>query len=127
MASSGNQVLQMQGHIHPAILCFKALQTREPSTRFRKIIATFNEPKALKPEVFAEGIKKFAMLAHSREELYGSPYCGLHYSDDLARLWNTNIWSEKLHDCDALNGLAPNEWEYTLQNRARTLIYTRDL
>ncbi|HAU1718488.1 TPA: hypothetical protein JBI80_14065 [Legionella pneumophila] len=120
--------------VHPAIEYFRQLQTARPSTQLEEFLSNFAKPKSIDSETFAEGVKRFIQLANSnpldkksspgRKALYGTIYSGLHYNNDLVKLWN----AEHSDYDDPLKGsqvttLVPSGWDSTLQDGFITLIY----
>lgn len=112
--------------IHPAIEYFKLQHMKKSSPQLVDVLSGFNEPKLISPEHFAEGVKRFIALANTdsadRASLYGNPYLGLHYNNDLAKLWNEQNPSEELK-ASQVECLAPAGWDKILQDGVKTLIY----
>ncbi|HEL9716989.1 TPA: ATP-binding protein [Legionella pneumophila] len=119
--------------IHPAIEYFRQLQMTAPSIQLKEFLSSFTEPKSIDSETFAEGVKKFIQLANSnpldqkssqgRRALYGTIYSGLHYNNDLVKLWNAAHMDYEPIKASHLTTLAPSGWDSTLQDGFITLIY----
>jgi hypothetical protein len=116
--------------IHPAIEYFHRLQTSAPSIHLKKFLSSFDEPRAIDSETFAEGVKKFIMLANSnplgsdcnsRKALYENIYSGLHYNNDLVKLWNSSHLENPIQASHVLK-LVPHSWS-SVQDNYITLIY----
>src|SRR4029077_8242019 len=81
----------------------------------------------------ATGVKKFITLANSnpldnplspgRKAFYGDIYSGLHYNNDLVKLWNASHIDKEPLKASHVATLAPFQWDYTLQDSFRILIY----
>ncbi|KGP63581.1 hypothetical protein EP47_05540 [Legionella norrlandica] len=120
--------------IHPAIEYFRQLQIARPSTQLEEFLSNFATPKSIDSETFTEGVKKFIQLANSnpldkksnqgREALYGNIYSGLHYNNDLVKMWNAehSNYDEPLKSSQVTT-LVPSGWDSTLQDGFITLIY----
>lgn len=119
--------------IHPAIEYFRQLQMTAPSIQLKEFLSSFTEPKSIDSETFAEGVKKFIQLANSnpldqkssqgRKALYGTIYSGLHYNNDLVKLWNAAHTGYEPIKASHLTTLVPSGWDSTLQDGFITLIY----
>ncbi|KTD07517.1 hypothetical protein [Legionella jamestowniensis] len=119
--------------IHPAIKYFRQLQIEQPSTQLEEFLSNFARPKSIDSETFAAGVKKFIQLANSnpldkessqgRKILYGTIYSGLHYNNDLAKLWNTEHANYEPIKASQITTLVPPRWASTLQDGFITLIY----
>jgi len=111
--------------IHPAIQYFYQLHREKPSQQLVSILSSFNEPKLISSEHFAEGVKRFIALANTdsmgREALYGNLYWGLHYNNDLATLWNDRNTSKL--EASQIMTLVPAGWAAIFQHGVCTLIY----
>lgn len=118
--------------IPPAIKYLRELQGRLPSAHLKTLLSNFAQPKAIDYKTLREGVKKFIELANTnpvagglhktdREALYGNRYAGLHYSSDLARMWNAESL-EKIGAHDLI-GIVPHELEYSLEDGLMTIIY----
>lgn len=110
----------------------RELQGSPPSAQLKTLLSNFAQPKAIDYKTFREGVKKFIELANTnpvaggpektdREALYGNRYAGLHYSNDLARMWNAR-GSDKTGAHD-LTGIVPPELEYSFEDGLMTIIY----
>ena len=118
---------------HPAIEYFHQLQMTAPSFNCNEFLSRFGEPKSIDSETFAEGVKKFIQLAnsnpldekssHGRKALYGTIYSGLHYNNDLAKLWNAAHMGYEPIKASQLITLVPLGWDSILRDGFTTLIY----
>lgn len=118
---------------HPAIELFRQLQMTAPSIQLKEFLSRFGEPKSIDSETFAEGVKKFIQLAnsnpldkkssHGRKALYGTIYSGLHYNNDLVKLWNSAHMGYEPVKASHLTTLVPSGWDSTLQDGFITLTY----
>lgn len=120
-----------QQKIHPAIAYFRQLQGQPPTPQLETYLSSFSEPKLINDENFAEGVKKFIALANSnpvgkgnnRKELYGTIYSGLHYNNDLVKLWDDEHPGQESLKTSQVLTLAPAGWDSTSQDGFITLIY----
>ncbi|MDP1602561.1 MAG: hypothetical protein Q8M03_04785 [Legionella sp.] len=128
---SSSTTSSTEEQIHPAIEYLSTLQKAPPSTQLEEILSNFAEPKSIDNETFTKGVKIFIQLANSnpsnnqsgrsREEIYGNNYLGLHYINDLTRMWNsTNAVAIKKPD---ITTFAPPKWDAQLKNGLSSLIY----
>lgn len=102
---------------------FRQLKAKPISSSLNKALSRFNIPRPLTQETFAQGVLEFIKLTHAnRAELYGSSYLGLHYSNDLARIWNEEHPEQKITPSRIVN-CAPSPWDYVIQDGAFTLVY----
>lgn len=118
---------------HPAIEYFRRLQKAAPSIQLAAFLSSFTEPKLIDPETFTEGVKKFIQLANSnpldqkssqgRETFYGNSYSGLHYKNDLAKLWNAAHSNDEPIKALDVAALSPSKWDSVRQDGFFTLIY----
>lgn len=119
--------------IHPAIEYFYQLRQKEPSIQLEKYLSNFDVPRAIDSKIFTKGVKKFIQLANSnpvnerlknnRKQLYGNVYSGLHYNNDLVKLWNASHLGEESLKAFEVDTLAPSAWESTLQDGYKIFIY----
>ncbi len=119
--------------VHPAIKYFHQLQRATPLTQLQAYLADFSKPKSIDSETFVEGVKKFIQLAnsnpadeeekHSRKGLYGNNDAGLHYNNDLVKMWNASNVGDKSIKASQVSTLAASGWDSTCQDGFNTLIY----
>lgn len=117
--------------IHPAIKYFRELQRTSSSPQLETFLSNFAEPKSVDSKIFMEGVKKFIGLAnsnpldkeHNRKTLYGNIYSGLHYNNDLVKLWNAEHLDHEPIKASQVTTLAPSGWDSILQDDFITLIY----
>jgi DNA replication protein DnaC len=119
--------------IHPAIEYFCQLQATAPSIQLKEFLSSFAKPKSIDSETFAKGVKKFVKLAnsnplneglgHDRKTLYGTIYSGLHYNNDLVKLWNSAHTGYEPINASHLTTLVPSGWDSRVQDGFITLIY----
>jgi hypothetical protein len=116
--------------IHPALECFHQLTKLSPAAGLERFLSDFAEPRPVDSRTFVTGVKKFIEIANSnplkrglgsRKAFYANSYLGLHYANDLAKLWNTHN-SESI-TASKLVTLVPSEWESTLQDGCIVYIY----
>ena len=120
-----------QQKILPAIEYLLQLQGQASSPQLQKFLSNFVEPKSIIHENFVEGVRKFIELANSkpigkennRKALYGTIYSGLHYSNDLVKLWNAEHFHQEPVKASDVTTLAPLGWDSILQDGFKTLIY----
>ena len=121
---------------HLAIEYSHKLQLLNPSTKLINFLASFDKPRSIDPETFAEGVKLFIKLANSnplrsshsqsgddRNALYGNIYLGLHYNNDLVKLWNSSHHNSDPIKATDVSTLAPLGWDSIFQDEFFTLIY----
>ncbi len=111
--------------IHTAIQYFQLQHRKKPSQQLVRFLSRFNEPKLMSSEHFAEGVKRFIELANTdsveREAIYEDFSGGLHYNNDLVKLWNENKPSEL--KASQIMTLVPAGWDALFQDGVKTLIY----
>lgn len=123
-----HQLFSKQPKIHPAIEYFRQLHWHSFTPQLDRLLSDFVEPKLVNNENFVEGVKRFIELANcnplgkGRESLYGTIYSGLHYNNDLAKLWSTEHPHQSITAAE-ITTLAPSEWDSILQDSFITLIY----
>lgn len=116
---------------HPALKYFRELQMIPASPQLEIFLSSFAESKSVDSKIFKEGVKKFIELAnsnplgkgHNRKTLYGTIYSGLHYNNDLVKLWNAEHLDHEPVKASQITTLAPSSWDSTLQDGFITLIY----
>lgn len=111
--------------IHPAIAFIYQEHNKKPSEKLMAYLAAFQKPRALDEAVFIEGVQQFMALANmnakEREAFFGSAYGGLHYSNGLAELWNSQT-SDSVTGRMLLNK-APMIWNRNVESSLQMLIY----
>ena len=115
--------------VHPAIKYFLDLEKLPPSNALKQFSADFDQPRSLNAKTFREGVQKFIELANShplqqRESFYGNRFLGLHYNNDLMKLWNaSNSQSVQAHQ---VSSLVPKGWDSVSQDEGMVLVYRGD-
>ena len=108
-----------------AIRDLKLLHLNTPSRSFSKHLELFRSPKEHRLDIFTEGVSLFTRIANlspsERMAYYGSSFAGLHYNNDLAKLWNES--SDELIKAHQLNYICPSGWDYQVENGYFTLVY----
>lgn len=114
--------------ILPAVLYLLSLSSTKQSKGLIDYFSTFQSEKEYSLEVFITGIKQFSRLANltaaEREKFYGNQFLGLHYSSDLAKLWNDH--SADTIKAHQLSHICPSEWEQRFEESYHNLIYKGD-
>src|SRR3990167_6601987 len=134
-----------------AIKYLQVLHQQSPSPQLLEYLSSLAMPKEETLYIFIEGIQKFTRIANlnstERKEFYGNEFCGVHYNNDLAALWNsqlttmipavssllsvekkTAVLAETVTSPDVikshqLNFLCPFEWDYNLTESRLVLVY----
>ncbi len=114
---------------HKAICYLKYLHKKHPSSEFVQYLSSFATARDKTLEVFVEGIEAFTKIANlhpsKRIKFYGNQFAGLHYNNDLAKLWNK--MSSDVIRASQLNYLSPPEWDYqSVKEGWLSLIYKGD-
>lgn len=120
-----------QKKIHPAIEYLRQLQRHTASPQLEHFLSSFAKPKLVNYDNFVTGVKKFIELANSnpvskennRKAIYGNNYSGLHYNNDLVKLWNAEHPDQEPLKASAVTTFAPDGWDSTSQDGFITLIY----
>jgi len=125
--------LVQQKEIHPAIACFNRLDGTKPSKNIVQFLEQFRKPKPMEEVQFAEGVKQFIFLANAnpqndqaplnRHTLYGNCYFGLHYNNDLVKLWNSKPGGNKLLKVADISNIIPPKWNSVRQDGFNILVY----
>jgi DNA replication protein DnaC len=113
----------------PAIQDLRKLYSQEYSTHLKDFLSSFDVPRERSLAVFKSGIKKFAQCVNrnyqERQEFYGNTFLGLHYRNDLVRLWNTTYPKTPI-SFTQLYFLHPKEWDYLFLQNREALVYKGD-
>lgn len=94
-------------------------------------MSNFAEPKLINDENFVRGVRKFIELANAnpvgkennRKALYGTIYSGLHYNNDLVKLWNAEHLDQLPVKALEVTTLTPSGWDSILQDGFIALVY----
>ena len=104
------------------------LHQEEISPQLAKDLRSFSSARPHSLDVFKEGVLLFTKIANlspsQRADYYGDQFLGLHYNNDLAKLWNSSSpESIKAHQ---LTHICPPGWDYELGDELFTLVYRGD-
>jgi hypothetical protein len=117
-----------QSRVSKAVETLNQLHRNTPSKKFSKDMEKFATSKNYNLDIFIEGISLFTEIANrssdQRKEYYGSPLFGLHYSNDLMKLWNSS--SSVPIKAYQIQHICPPDWDYELGDGYITLIYRGD-
>lgn len=109
----------------PPVEYLNNLHQQPLSSQFAEDLARFSSPKSHQWDVFKEGVLLFSTIANlsptEREDYYGNCFLGVHYDNDLARLWNTR--SEEPIKPQQIRLLCPPVWHYEQRLFLSTLFY----
>jgi hypothetical protein len=118
---------------HSAIAYLSDLLTKSPSIQLTQLLSSYRNPKSIDAETFVVGVKKFIALANSnpkdehssegRKALYGNEFLGLHYNNDLAKLWNSHYGESATVQAMQVSSFAPQQWDSIFQDEFKTLVY----
>jgi hypothetical protein len=88
-------------------------------------LKSFDKERAFMPESFIEGIHLFCQIANyspqDKARRYGNEFLGLHYSSDLAQLFNDS--GDLSIEAYQLQAICPPQWEYVCVDGFLALIY----
>lgn len=126
-----NKLFSRQQKMHPAIKYFRRLQGRAATPELKNFLSSFAEPKLINHENFVEGVRRFIELANSnpmgqgvnRKSLYGTSCSGLHYNNDLVKLWNAEHMIKEPLKASAVTTFTPSGWDSISQDKFIVLIY----
>lgn len=109
----------------PALQCLHALHSLSSSPKFIEYLETLKTPKDRTLDALIVGIEAFMRVANfnstERADFFGNSLLGLHYNNDLAKLWNSE--SPDVVQAHQLNHLCPPGWDYALGEEYYSLIY----
>lgn len=112
----------------PALVHFRKLHYSSRNTELPWHLANFKNAAPLTEESFRDGVENFTWLANTntveRERIFGGEFYGIHYNNDLAKLWNWQFPDQTVNPSE-LRCLAPPEWDYDLEKKV--LIYKGSL
>lgn len=108
-----------------AIQYLRSLYSSATSSELKQYLIQLEKPKEQTLEILIAGIEEFTRIANlnasKRNTFFGNKFGGLHYNNDLAKLWNNHsVAKTKAYE---LNGLSPLEWDYVLDESDQYLVY----
>ena len=110
-----------------AIQDLHALHRNAAFTAFSNYLSSFSAEKEHTLPVFSAGVEAFMRVANlspqERTSFYGNKFFGLHYNNDLAKLYNENAAQDDQIEAYKLNFICPSEWDYQSKDGYSTLIY----
>lgn len=114
LSSRTRELPRLDAEIPLAFAQLKELHRKVPSLELKSYLDSFTQERILSIETFKQGIEDFIRIANltpsERIQFYGTPFGGLHYTNDLVDLWN-NSSSEKVSAAKLT--VSPTPWNYT--------------
>ncbi|MFN7096169.1 MAG: hypothetical protein ACK4PR_01210 [Gammaproteobacteria bacterium] len=112
--------------LSPAAQYFNKLHAKAPSAYLEKFLRSLKLPKEHTMKILIAGINKFNKIANlsykEREKIYGSPFSGLYYCNDLTNIWNEKF-DTKIKPNDVILTAPARWWSYRMSEGRTYLVY----